>query len=62
MASKKKVSASEASKVGTSDKIKEFLWDSDSEYSSLSEESSSGESSFEPHEDLQSETEDEIVD
>ena len=46
----KKVGALEASKAGTTEKIQEFLFDSDSEFSSLSEVSSSGESSYEPHE------------
>ena len=41
----KKVGALEASKAGTTEKIQEFLFDSDSEFSSLSEDSSSGESS-----------------
>ena len=46
----KKAGALEASKAGTTEKIQELLFDSDSEFSSLSEVSSSGESSYEPHE------------
>ena len=57
----KKVGALEASKAGATEKIQEFLFDSDSEFSSLSEDSSPGESSYEPHEELQSETDVEIV-
>ena len=57
----KKVNASETSKAGTKEKIQEFLFDSVSEFSSLSEDSSSRESSYEPHEELQSETDEEIV-
>ena len=49
MVSAKKVGALEASKAGTTEKIQEFLFDSDSEFSSLSEDSSSGEGSYEPH-------------
>ena len=61
MVSAKKVGALEASKVGTTEKIQEFLFDLGSEFSSLSEDSSSGESSYELHEELQSETHEEIV-
>ena len=57
----KKVGASEASKADTTEKIQEFLFDSDSGLSSLNEVSSSGESSYEPHEELQSKTNEEIV-
>ena len=57
----KKVDALEASKAGTTEEIQEFLFDSDFEFSSLSEDSSSGESSYEPHEELQSETDEEVV-
>ena len=46
----KKAGALEASKAGTTEKIQELLFDSDSEFSSLSEVSSSGESSYETHE------------
>ena len=57
----KKVDALEASKAGTTEKIQEFLFDSDSEFPSLGEDSSSGESSYEPHEELQSETDEDII-
>ena len=57
----KKVSALEASKAGTTEKNQEFLFDSDFEFSWLSEDSSSEESSYEPHEQLLSETEEENV-
>ena len=57
----KKVCALQAAKAGTAEKIQEFLFDSDSEFSSLREDSSSGESSYEPHEKLQSETDEEII-
>ena len=45
----KRAGALEASKAGTTEKIQQFLFVSDSELSSLSEVSSSGESSYEPH-------------
>ena len=38
-----------------------FLFDSDSEISSLSEDSSSGKSFIEPHEEILSETNEEII-
>ena len=57
----KNVCALQAAKAGTTEKIQEFLFDSDSEFSSLSEDSSSGESSYEPHEELQSETDEKII-
>ena len=57
----KKVCALQAPKAGTAEKIQEFLFDSDSEFSSLSEDSSSGESSYEPHEELLSETDEGII-
>ena len=57
----KKVDALEASKAGTTEKIQEFLFDSDSEFPSLSEDSSSGESSYEPHDELQSQTDEDII-
>ena len=49
----KKVRDFEASKAGTTEKIHEFSFDSDSEFSSLNEDSSPAESGYEPHEELQ---------
>ena len=61
MASRKKITSAEATSTGSTEIMQQYLFDSDSNLSSLSEDSSSEESGDCPDERILSETNEEVI-